>query len=156
MYHYSSCFNVVQPANSSLHLIMLYWGICNCTREEGPDLIIINLVCVLIVLFLCPQVINFVFLFFEAVYYFIPSFWITFFIILYEGLLGGGVYVNAFYAISKQVHLHTSLFIASGVNQHCSDCMVTNCITLNSLTTEKSVENRLIKEAEKPVEIISA
>ena len=27
------------------------------------------------------------------------------FIVLYEGLLGGGVYVNAFYAISREVSL---------------------------------------------------
>ena len=26
------------------------------------------------------------------------------FLVLYEGLLGGGVYVNAFYAISKEVY----------------------------------------------------
>ena len=49
------------------------------------------------------QCVNFVFLYFEAVYLFIPSFWITLFIALYEGLLGGAVYANAFYAISKNV-----------------------------------------------------
>ena len=51
------------------------------------------------------QMINFVLLFCEAIYLFIPSFWITFCIILYEGMLGGGVYVNGFYAISKEVRM---------------------------------------------------
>jgi battenin len=49
------------------------------------------------------QVINFVLLFLEAIYLVLPSFWITFFLVLYEGLLGGGVYVNTFYSITKQV-----------------------------------------------------
>lgn len=62
------------------------------------------------------QVANFAFLFCESLYWFIPSFWITFVIILYEGLLGGGVYVNAFYAIAKQVpevHREFSMGLAS-------------------------------------------
>ena len=50
-----------------------------------------------------PQVFNFAFFFTAAIYLFLPSFWITIFIVVYEGLLGGGVYVNAFYAISREV-----------------------------------------------------
>jgi len=46
---------------------------------------------------------TFLLLFYEAVYTFIPSFWITFFIILWEGLLGGGTYVNGFYQLSSSV-----------------------------------------------------
>ncbi|KAL5475116.1 hypothetical protein EMCRGX_G027174 [Ephydatia muelleri] len=49
------------------------------------------------------QVANFQLLFCEAIYGFIPSFWITIFIILFEGLMGGAVYANAFYYITKQV-----------------------------------------------------
>ena len=49
------------------------------------------------------QVFNLVFFFFAAVYLFLPSFWLTMLIVLYEGLVGGGVYVNAFYAIPKEV-----------------------------------------------------
>ena len=33
----------------------------------------------------------------------VPSFWIVFMLVLYEGLLGGGVYGNAFYTVSKEV-----------------------------------------------------
>jgi battenin len=53
------------------------------------------------------QWVNFVFLVFVARYQFIPGntigILILFAIILYEGLLGGGTYVNAFYRISKEV-----------------------------------------------------
>ena len=49
------------------------------------------------------QVVNFVFFFCATVYLFLPSFWLTIFIVIYEGLLGGTVYVNAFYAILKEV-----------------------------------------------------
>ena len=54
--------------------------------------------------------INFVFFFCASVYLFLPSFWLTVFLVLYEGLLGGGVYVNAFYAISKEVDLYTGIY----------------------------------------------
>ncbi|KAL5475113.1 hypothetical protein EMCRGX_G027171 [Ephydatia muelleri] len=49
------------------------------------------------------QVANFQLLFCEAIYGFIPSFWITISIVLFEGLMGGAVYANAFYYITKQV-----------------------------------------------------
>lgn len=40
---------------------------------------------------------------FEAIYAYIPSIWIVFVLTLWEGLLGGGAYVNTFYKISKDV-----------------------------------------------------
>lgn len=46
---------------------------------------------------------NFAFFFTVSIYLFLPSFWLTFVLVLYEGLLGGAVYVNAFYTISKEV-----------------------------------------------------
>ncbi len=49
------------------------------------------------------QITNFYFLFCETIYLFIPSFWITVCIILFEGMLGGAVYANAFYSISVEV-----------------------------------------------------
>ena len=49
------------------------------------------------------QLVNFVFFFVASIYLFLPSFWLTFFLVLYEGLLGGAVYVNAFYTITKEV-----------------------------------------------------
>ena len=47
--------------------------------------------------------VNFALFFLETLYLVLPSFWIMFLLVLYEGLLGGGVYANAFYSISKQV-----------------------------------------------------
>lgn len=49
------------------------------------------------------QGLNLVFFFFEAIYMFTPSFWIIIALIFYEGLLGGGAYVNTFYRMSTEV-----------------------------------------------------
>uniref|UniRef100_A0A3B5LT92 Battenin n=1 Tax=Xiphophorus couchianus TaxID=32473 RepID=A0A3B5LT92_9TELE len=48
------------------------------------------------------QVVNAVFLIFAVLFQFLPSIWIVFGIILYEGLLGGAAYVNTFHFISKE------------------------------------------------------
>ncbi|KAM6966547.1 battenin isoform 2-T2 [Tautogolabrus adspersus] len=48
------------------------------------------------------QVVNAVLLLFAVKYQFLPSAWLVFVIILYEGLLGGAAYVNTFYFISKE------------------------------------------------------
>ncbi|XP_049426802.1 battenin-like isoform X2 [Epinephelus fuscoguttatus] len=48
------------------------------------------------------QVLNAVLLLFAVRYQFLPSVWLVFVIILYEGLLGGAAYVNTFYFISKE------------------------------------------------------
>ncbi|KAJ0058323.1 hypothetical protein NL108_013270, partial [Boleophthalmus pectinirostris] len=53
-------------------------------------------------LFALLQILNTVLLVFAVAFRFIPSVWIVFAIILYEGLLGGGGYVNTFYFISKE------------------------------------------------------
>lgn len=50
-----------------------------------------------------PQVVNAVLLLLAVAYQFLPSAWLVFAIILYEGLLGGAAYVNAFFFISKEV-----------------------------------------------------
>jgi hypothetical protein len=52
---------------------------------------------------LFPQFLNVIFFTFEAVYLFIPSIWIVFAAVLWEGLLGGAAYVNTFYRISAEV-----------------------------------------------------
>lgn len=44
-----------------------------------------------------------IFFTFEAVYLFVPSIWIVFAAVLWEGLLGGAAYVNTFYRISTEV-----------------------------------------------------
>lgn len=62
------------------------------------------------------QFANVAFIFSEAYFLFLPSFWIVVVVVLYEGLLGGAAYVNTFYRISKDVapqHREFSLRIAS-------------------------------------------
>ncbi|KAL9972491.1 hypothetical protein ACROYT_G018803 [Oculina patagonica] len=62
------------------------------------------------------QQVNLVILLCEAYFHFLPSVWIMFIIVLYEGLLGGGCYVNAFYRISQEVppeHREFSMGVAS-------------------------------------------
>ncbi|PNF26521.1 Battenin [Cryptotermes secundus] len=49
------------------------------------------------------QFLNVIFFTFEAVYLFVPSVWIVFAVVLWEGLLGGAAYVNTFYRISVEV-----------------------------------------------------
>lgn len=49
------------------------------------------------------QGINVIFFLFEAIYMFTPTIWIIFAMIFFEGLLGGGAYVNTFYRMSKEI-----------------------------------------------------
>jgi battenin len=49
------------------------------------------------------QCLNLLILLVHAIYYFIPSVWIVFAIIFWEGLLGGAVYVNTFAEIMETV-----------------------------------------------------
>uniref|UniRef100_A0A3P9ARH2 Battenin n=1 Tax=Maylandia zebra TaxID=106582 RepID=A0A3P9ARH2_9CICH len=49
------------------------------------------------------QTLNAVFLLFAVRYLFLPTVWLVFTFILYEGLLGGAAYVNTFHFISKEV-----------------------------------------------------
>ncbi|XP_069033456.1 battenin isoform X2 [Embiotoca jacksoni] len=48
------------------------------------------------------QMLNAVFFLFAVRFQFLPSAWLVFVIVLYEGLLGGTAYVNTFYFISKE------------------------------------------------------
>ncbi|XP_076609465.1 battenin [Chaetodon auriga] len=48
------------------------------------------------------QVVNAVLLLFAVRFLFMPSAWLVFTIVFYEGLLGGAAYVNTFYFISKE------------------------------------------------------
>lgn len=62
------------------------------------------------------QLLNAVFLTFEAYFLFVPYFWIIIIIIIYEGLLGGAAYVNTFYKISQEiapVHREFSMGVTS-------------------------------------------
>lgn len=49
------------------------------------------------------QAVNVVIFTTEAIYYYIPNYYIVIALVLWEGLLGGGCYVNTFYAISNEV-----------------------------------------------------
>lgn len=49
------------------------------------------------------QCINVFYFLFEVIYYITPSIWIVFAIVFWEGLLGGGAYVNTFYKMSKEI-----------------------------------------------------
>lgn len=49
------------------------------------------------------QGLNVIFFAFESVVMFTPNIWIIFGLIFYEGLLGGGAYVNTFYRMSKEI-----------------------------------------------------
>ncbi|CAG5133749.1 unnamed protein product [Candidula unifasciata] len=49
------------------------------------------------------QFVNLIVLFFHVFFRFIPSIWIVFIIILWEGLLGGAAYVNTFYKMTNEL-----------------------------------------------------
>lgn len=49
------------------------------------------------------QFFNVIIILFETIYYYIPNIWIVFALILWEGLLGGGAYVNTYYKMSQEL-----------------------------------------------------
>ncbi|XP_011179303.2 battenin [Zeugodacus cucurbitae] len=49
------------------------------------------------------QFVNVAYFLTEVIYFYTPSIWITLIIVLWEGLLGGGAYVNTFYRMSKEI-----------------------------------------------------
>lgn len=49
------------------------------------------------------QFINVIILTCEVIFFYIPSIWVVFAIVLWEGLLGGGAYVNTFYRMSNEL-----------------------------------------------------
>jgi len=51
-----------------------------------------------------------------AYWNFIPSIWILFPIIVWEGLIGGSIYVNAFYLISSEIDDAYKEFCLSSVS----------------------------------------
>lgn len=52
---------------------------------------------------LCPQCLNLAFLLADVCLSFLPSIYLVFIIILYEGFLGGAAYVNTFHNIALEV-----------------------------------------------------
>ena len=51
------------------------------------------------------QFVNVILLTCEAVYLYVPSIWIVFGLIMWEGLLAGAAYVNTFYRVANEVEL---------------------------------------------------
>ncbi|KAG7198656.1 hypothetical protein KM043_006013 [Ampulex compressa] len=80
--------------------------------RSSVNLITINKIWIMAVL----QFVNVIIMLFESIYYYIPNIWIVFAIVLWEGLLGGGAYVNTFYRMSTEIprsDLKISLGIAT-------------------------------------------
>ncbi|KAL6259003.1 hypothetical protein P5V15_008925 [Pogonomyrmex californicus] len=67
--------------------------------RSSVNIVTINRIWIMSVL----QFINVIILLFETIYYYIPNIWIVFAIVLWEGLLGGGAYVNTFYRMSTEI-----------------------------------------------------
>lgn len=56
------------------------------------------------------QVINLIICILQSIYFFIPNIWFIFVLIFYEGLLGGGAYVNTFMNVSEQISVNEREF----------------------------------------------
>ncbi|KYN34697.1 Battenin [Trachymyrmex septentrionalis] len=67
--------------------------------RSSVNLVTINKIWIMSVL----QFFNVILFFFETLYYYIPNIWIVFALVLWEGLLGGGAYVNTFYRMSTEI-----------------------------------------------------
>lgn len=67
--------------------------------RSSVNLVTINRIWIMSVL----QFINVILLLFETLFYYIPNIWIVFALVLWEGLLGGGAYVNTFYRMSTEI-----------------------------------------------------
>ena len=46
----------------------------------------------------------------EAIFFYVPNIWIIFGLVLWEGLLGGGAYVNTFYRMTEDVRKFSTTF----------------------------------------------
>lgn len=67
--------------------------------RSSVNLVKINKIWILAVL----QFVNVVIVTTEVVTFFSPTIWIIFGLVLFEGLLGGGTYVNTYYKMSKEI-----------------------------------------------------
>ncbi|XP_034657384.1 battenin [Drosophila subobscura] len=63
------------------------------------------------------QFINVIYFLTEVILWYTPSIWIVFVIVLWEGLLGGGAYVNTFYRMSKEISPERQQFAMAMVVQ---------------------------------------
>ncbi|XP_011158713.1 battenin [Solenopsis invicta] len=67
--------------------------------RSSVNIVTINKIWIMSVL----QFANVIILLFETLYYYIPNIWIVFALVLWEGLLGGGSYVNTFFRMSTEI-----------------------------------------------------
>lgn len=63
------------------------------------------------------QFINVVYFLIESIFYVTPNIWIVFAVVLWEGLLGGGAYVNTFYRMSKEIPRNRQVYAMAIVAQ---------------------------------------
>ncbi|ALC43860.1 cln3 [Drosophila busckii] len=63
------------------------------------------------------QFINVAYFLTEVIWFYTPTIWLVFVIVLWEGLLGGGAYVNTFYRMSKEIPAGRQQFAMSMVVQ---------------------------------------
>lgn len=69
--------------------------------RSSVNLVTFNKIWIMAVL----QFLNVMIILFEAIFYYIPNFWIVFAVVLWEGFIGGGAYVNTFYRMSNEIPL---------------------------------------------------
>ncbi|XP_043253287.1 battenin isoform X3 [Colletes gigas] len=67
--------------------------------RSSVNFVTINKIWIMAVL----QFVNVIVLLFETLYYYMPTIWLVFVFVLWEGLLGGGAYVNTFYRMSTEI-----------------------------------------------------
>uniref|UniRef100_A0A034VKU4 Battenin n=2 Tax=Endopterygota TaxID=33392 RepID=A0A034VKU4_BACDO len=63
------------------------------------------------------QLVNVAYFLTEVIYFYTPTIWITLVVVLWEGLLGGGAYVNTFYRMSKEIKPERRRFAMAMVTQ---------------------------------------
>lgn len=74
--------------------------------RSSVNLVTIDRVWIMAVL----QFINVIYFLGEVMWFFTPSIWMVFALVFWEGLLGGGAYVNTFYRMSKEVPANRRTF----------------------------------------------
>jgi battenin len=63
------------------------------------------------------QIINLILLTLQSIFYFLPNVYLIFIIILYEGILGGLVYINAYHKASESLSISDREFGLGAISQ---------------------------------------
>lgn len=83
------------------------------------------------------QSINVLYFLFEVIFCITPSIWFTLTIVFWEGLLGGGAYVNTFYRMSQEVPVIKRKFALAIVIQ--SDSLGITAAALMSMPVHNGI-----------------